>query len=180
MLTSATPRSSLSSLYTSSTVQHGHHVGVLLDGAGFAQVGQLRLGGPPLFHGAAELREGHHGDVELPRQGLESAGDVGDFLLAVLGARTALHELQVIDDDKPEVTPFAAQAARLGTDVQRRLHGGVVDVDVLLVAKGAGRVGQRLPVLAGQEAGAYSLAEFDPVLRRTTCARTSVPSTFPG
>src|SRR5450755_2959452 len=42
----------------------GHYVGVLLDGAGFAQVGELRtMVASAAFGSAAQLRERHHGDA---------------------------------------------------------------------------------------------------------------------
>src|SRR5882762_2534283 len=51
-----------------------HDVGVLLDGAGLSEVRELRPLVLPGFHRARELGERQHGNVELLRQRLQSAG----------------------------------------------------------------------------------------------------------
>src|SRR5262245_39743083 len=79
-----------------------HDVGILLDGAGLAQVGKLRhlvflRASLALLYLAAELRKRDHGHFQLTRKPLQRARNLRNFLLAVLdlAARRA-HELQVI------------------------------------------------------------------------------------
>src|SRR5436309_15687184 len=67
-------------------VDEADDVGVLLDRARFAKIGELR---PPvlaaaLLRCARELRDGHDRHVELLRERLERARDVRDLLLAIL------------------------------------------------------------------------------------------------
>ena len=80
------------------TVDEGHDVGILLDGARFAQIGEFGelyfLGAR--FDGSVELREGDDGYVEFFGEGFKRAGDaayflfsVGEFVVAVWGR----HEL---------------------------------------------------------------------------------------
>src|SRR5690606_22632701 len=79
-------------------------VGVLLDRAGLAQVGELRPLVLALFDGARELRQRQDRNIEFLRDGLEAAGDLRDLLYAVLDAAAARtpHELQIVDDDHAE------------------------------------------------------------------------------
>src|SRR5580658_9817212 len=61
------------------------HVGVLLDRAGLAQIGEDRLFvSGALLGGAAELGKRDHRYAQLLGQSLESAGDGGDLLGAIL------------------------------------------------------------------------------------------------
>jgi hypothetical protein len=77
-------------------------VGVLLDGTGVAQVGELRDGWVARFDGTRELRQGNDRDVEFAGQTLQATRDFGDFLLAaVRAAGAAGDELEVVDDDRP-------------------------------------------------------------------------------
>ena len=92
-------------------VDEHHHVGVLLDGARLAQVGELRLAVGARLGRAVELRHGDDRHVQLARQLLHRARDVGDLLLAVLGARVAGHQLQVVDDDQRRAAAWPAGAA---------------------------------------------------------------------
>jgi hypothetical protein len=54
-------------------VDEQDHVGILLDGAGLAQVGHDRALVGPLLEGAVELGQGDDRDVELLGQGLQGA-----------------------------------------------------------------------------------------------------------
>ena len=88
-------------------VDEGDHVGILLDGAGLAQIAEHgALVVAAALAGAGELRERDDGDVQLLGQGLEAAGDGGDLLgavLVVLACRRRAggrHQLQVVDDDR--------------------------------------------------------------------------------
>ena len=68
-------------------VDEGDHVGVLLDGAALAQVGELRpVVAPPPLRLARELGEGDHRQVQLLGELLEAAADGGDLQVAVLVA----------------------------------------------------------------------------------------------
>ena len=66
-------------------VDEADYVGVLLDGAGFAEVTEERLFvAATLLAGSGELGEGDYGDFHLLGESLEAAGDRRDFLGAVL------------------------------------------------------------------------------------------------
>jgi hypothetical protein len=68
-------------------VDEGDDVGVLFDGAGFAEVGEERLlVAAALLGGAGELREREDGDVQFFGERFEAARDGRDFLGAVLVA----------------------------------------------------------------------------------------------
>ncbi len=117
-------------------MDEGDNVGVLLDRAGLAQVGEDGLFvAAALFGGAGELRQGEDGDVELFGESLEATGDGGDFLGAVLimprgGARgSGGHKLQIIDDHEVEAALGLAEAASFGAHFGEGDAGGVVDVD---------------------------------------------------
>ncbi len=66
-------------------MDEGDYVCVLLDGAGFAEVGEqgLLVAGV-LLAAARELRERYDSDAELFGEGIEAAGVTADFLRAVL------------------------------------------------------------------------------------------------
>ena len=84
------------------------NVGILLDGAGFAQVAELRaMIAAAAFRSAAELRKRDDRDFQFFCDGFEAARDGGDFLRAIFEALAAAgHELEIIDDDEVE-TRFA-------------------------------------------------------------------------
>ena len=105
-------------------------VGVLLDGAGFAEVGEHGDGRGAGFDGAGELREGDNWDVEFAGHELEATGDFGDFLDAVVvGAEgVAAHELEVVDDDEADAV-LVGGAAGFGAHLEDAHAGGVVDVN---------------------------------------------------
>src|SRR5215472_15351157 len=81
-------------------------VRVLLDGARFAEVGELRLA-LLAFWRASQLAENEHGNLQFLRQRLQRARNTGDFFLAVGGAAIQRRndELNVIHDDerKPSI-----------------------------------------------------------------------------
>src|SRR5579864_808873 len=116
-------------------------VGILLDRAGFAQIGQLRAFVLALLNRARQLRQGQHRHIELLGDSLEAAGDLGNFLNAVLlspaGTRWA-HELEVIDDDQPQPL-LALQPAGAGAQCRDRQGWGIVDVERHRLKPGAGR-----------------------------------------
>ncbi len=97
----------------------------MLKRARFAQVGEYRAFIRTLFNCAAELRGSQYGNVELAGEHFETAGDVGDFLHAVVIASIAAHQLEVVDDD--EIEPiFHMQAAAFGAQLQRGYSGCIV------------------------------------------------------
>ena len=61
-----------------------HDVGVLLDRARFAKVGELRALVVAAFHLTRELRERDDRHVQLLAERLQAGGDLGDFLHAVV------------------------------------------------------------------------------------------------
>src|SRR5271157_1068331 len=105
------------------------HVGILLDGAGFAEVGELRaVVAAAAFGSAAELRQSEDGDLELFGEGLKSARDCRHFLSSILEAlRTSGHELQVVDDEQVESAFGVFQAPSLGAHFTQRNTGRVID-----------------------------------------------------
>ena len=71
-------------------MDEGDDVGILLDGAGFAQIGEHRLlVASALLRGTAELRERDDRDVEFFRERLQAARDGRDLLGAILVAFAA-------------------------------------------------------------------------------------------
>ena len=65
------------------------HIGVLLDAAAFAQVGEERAMVGTLLNCAAELGASDYRNVEVTRHGLNGAGNLAHFLRAVVDAPTA-------------------------------------------------------------------------------------------
>ena len=115
-------------------VDEGDDVGVLLDGAGLAEVGEERLlFSAALLGGARELRERENGDVEFFGEGFEAAGDGGNFLGAVFVAAslrthgTGGHELEVVDDDEVEAALGLAESAGFGAHFSEGDTRGIVD-----------------------------------------------------
>ena len=82
-----------------------HGVGVLLDRARFAQVGQPRPVVLPVFRRAIDLGQRHHRDLQLAGQELEPARDLRHLLLPAVAAVVRIDELQVVDDHEPDVVP---------------------------------------------------------------------------
>src|SRR5699024_2423875 len=143
-------------------VQEQHAVGVLLDGARVAQVGQL---GPVagvvalFFHRAGKLTQGNDGHIHLLGHDLEVAGDGADLLDPVFAALARGHQLQVVDDDQADVGPAGVlvDPADLGLHLGDGDGRGIVHIDGGVVELFGGQ-GQVLPVGGGQRAGAESLA----------------------
>src|SRR3569623_224431 len=66
-------------------VDEHHEIGVLLDGAGLAEIGELgAMVARSMLGRARELRQRDHGHRELLGEGLERAQDLADLLLAAL------------------------------------------------------------------------------------------------
>jgi len=132
-------------------VDEHDYVGVLLDGAGFAEVRELGTALVALG-GAGELAEDEDGNLQLFRKTFEAAGDAGDFFLAIAEAAARSDELEIIDDEERK-TFVALEAARLGADFEDGDGAGVVDphgggVDL------SESLGHKAPIFAGEMAGA--------------------------
>ena len=78
-------------------VDEHHHVGVLLDGARFAQMAELRLVVARRFDLPIELGQAQHRHVQLAGQALQPPRDLGDLLLPRVARVVGLDELQVVD-----------------------------------------------------------------------------------
>src|SRR3954447_10888642 len=122
-------------------VDEHDEVGVLLDLAGLAQVGEHRALVGAGLDAAGELGERDDRDLELAREDLQAARDLADGLHAVVGARVGAQQLQVVDDDHPQAAVLGhrllVQPARLGADLEDADVGGVVDEQRrLVVARG--------------------------------------------
>ena len=141
------------------TEHEQHHVGVLLDRAGLAQVRKLR----PLVVAALDLprqlRERQDRDVEFLGQRLEPGGDFGDFLHAVFAraAARALQELDIVDDQEIEAA-LPLEPPRARRELRNRKTAGLVDIerqrlqldrDVLDVSKSASSITPRRILLDG-------------------------------
>ena len=117
-------------------VKENDDVGVLLDGPGFAQVGEHGPLVGAFLDLAVELREGHDRHVEFLCQGFERAGNIGDFEFARVGAPRGAHQLEVVHDDEPEAV-FGLEPPGLRTQFERGDRGGFVDEQ----GRGAEQVG---------------------------------------
>src|SRR5918994_2072265 len=100
------------------------HVGVLLDRAGLAQVGQLRTLVLALLDRARQLRQCQHGDVQLLGDRLQGLRDLGDLLDTIALPRAAHRpdQLEIVDDqERQTVAPLETARARAqGRDRERR------------------------------------------------------------
>ena len=129
-------------------VDEDDHVRVLFDAAALTQVGELRTLVRSTLRVPVELGERHHRDTQLLREQLERAADLGDLLLAVVGAAgvRAGHELHVVDDDEVQARAARAHAAGLRADVDDVHVAGVDDVQGRVV-QDLGRVHDVRPVV---------------------------------
>src|SRR6266568_699600 len=98
-------------------VDEHDHVGILLDGAGFAQVAHHRALVGAFFQLTVELGESHYRHTQLLGQRLQGLGDLRNLLLPRFDAGTRLHQLQIVDDDQPDIM-LALQAPCLGAQLQ--------------------------------------------------------------
>ena len=133
-------------------VEEHDDVGVLLDGARLAQVGEHGALVGAALRSAGELGEADHRHIEFLGHDFQGPGDVGDDLLAVVaragGAAGGGHELEIVYDHQAQIIHPAA----LGVHVGHAKGGVVVNEDLGLVQGGGGR-GDAAPVLLAQTAG---------------------------
>jgi hypothetical protein len=99
-------------------VDEGDEVGVLLDRAGLAQVGEHGALVGARLDAAVELRERDDRALQLAGEDLQPARHLADRLDAVLDARVGPQQLQVVDDDQPEAV-LLVQPAGLGADLEQ-------------------------------------------------------------
>ena len=139
-------------------IQEKDEIGVLLEGATFAKVGELRseITMRPRFHRSRQLGQRDHGNVELLRQRLQRPRDLGDFLLPVLLTGTPSHELEVVDDEKLEAV-LGLQPTGLRTRLQHREPRTVVDEDLGL-GEAPGGGGQPMPVRRIEVTGSHRMS----------------------
>ena len=103
-------------------------VGVLLDGAGFAEVGEDWAGVVAAGDAARKLSKSNNWDFEFASKGFEAAGDFGDLLDAVAGvAIGTLEELEVVDDDHANIMVMGG-AACFVAELEDGHRAGVVDI----------------------------------------------------
>jgi len=140
-----------------SAVQEEDDVGVLLERSALAKVRELgaEVALRARLHRARELGERDHRHVQLLGERLERAGDLGDLLLAIVDARAAAHELQVVDDEHVEAV-LGFHAARLRACLEHGDAGTVVDEDLRLGEPAGGR-GEPVPVRRAQKTRAHGL-----------------------
>lgn len=140
--------------------EESDHVGVLLDGAGFTQVGKHGALALALFDGSVELGENDDGDVEFLGDAFETGGDFGDLDLAVfLGALGAGgHQLEIIDGDELDVE-LLFESAGLGAELHDVEAGGFIDVEFGLLELAAG--GGHGAHLFAVEHAAFEFAHVD-------------------
>ena len=107
-----------------------HHIGVLLDRAGFAQIRKLRAFVLPLLDLAGELGQGEDRDMQLLGERLQPGGDLRDLLHAALGGAPggAGQELEIVDDDEAEPS-LALQPPRAGGKLGDGDAAGLVDIE---------------------------------------------------
>ena len=138
-------------------------VGVLLEGAGLAEVGELRAVVGARFGGARQLRERDDRNLQLLGQPFQRARDGRELGLSALEAAAPLHQLDVVDDQQVEPV-LRLQAARLRAHLEHAERGRVVDEHASLGER-AERVRQAAVILLVQVAAAESV-RVDARLRR--------------
>ena len=129
------------------SVDKHHDVCVLFDTATLAKVRQERALVGTRLDGTRQLRQGEDQD-------LERAGDLADLLHAGFGGVVRAHQLQVVDQDQPEIRLLHLQAPRLRADLHQVDTSGVVDVDRCRGEPIAGILDAN-PVLVAQVATAH-------------------------
>ena len=110
------------------TVKRGHDVGVLLQAAAVAQVGELRAAvGAPLDL-AVKLGGGNHRDVQLHSHGLQAPADHAHFVLAALDRGPGhADEAKVVHHDDLDAV-LADLAAGAGAQLVDGRGFGIVNV----------------------------------------------------
>src|SRR5690606_34262764 len=110
------------------------------------------------LHAAVELRQRDHRALEFLGQRLQAARDLADHGGAVLlaAAAAAAHELQVVDDDQPELPALPRLPPRTGAHLAGRQPRALVDEHGDR-AELLDRLGQATPFVILQRTGAQAL-----------------------
>ena len=132
-------------------VDEHHDVGVLLDGARFAQIGELR---PALiaFRRARQLAEHEHGNLQLLGQAFQSARDARDFFLAIAKAPARGNQLEIVHDQHGHAF-VALQPSRFRANLEHADRARIVNPQRRRRNR-AQRFGHAPPVFAIQMPGA--------------------------
>ena len=156
MITSATPLFAvvgLVAVVVLLAVEEHDEVGVLLDRARLAQVGEHRPLVVALLGRAVELGERDDRQVEILGDLLQAAGDRGHFLQAALLAAAGRHQLEVVDDDEAEVRLAPLQRLGARAELEQAERRRVVDVERRRLELAA-RLREARPVVLRELAGA--------------------------
>ena len=81
-------------------VNKHHDIGILFNGAGFAEVGKPRPFVIPFVYFAGKLGKRQHRNIKFARHGLQPAGKFRDLLDNVVGIAARLHQLEIIYNDQ--------------------------------------------------------------------------------
>lgn len=134
-------------------VEEHDKVGVLLDGAGFAEVGEDWAGVVAAGDATRKLSKSNNWDFEFASKCFEATGDFGDLLDAVAGvAIGTLEELEVVDDDHANIVVMGG-AASFVAEFENGHGTGVVDIkwDFVHFAESIANPGE---IFVGEIAGA--------------------------
>ena len=134
------------------------HVSILLDRARFAQVTHDGLLVLALLHLPRELRQRDDGTLQLLGQRLQRTRDLahlGGPVLATARVGTR-HQLQVVNDDEPQVAVLACQASGTGPQLEGVERRRLVDEHRRILHLTHG-IGQPDEVVLGQPAGTQPL-----------------------
>ena len=134
-------------------VDEHHDVGVLLDRAGFAQVGELRALVVAAFDLTRELRQRDDRNVQFLGQRLQAGGDLGHLLHAVVWPFLPEPEqqLEIVDDEQVEAL-LALQPAGAGGELRDRDAAGLVDIERQRSAISIGDVAELVEIALGDPA----------------------------
>ena len=108
----------------------------------------------PLLGFATQLRTCDDGNLQLSREALQSARDIGDLLHTIF-LIAALHQLQIVDDDQPQIVS-RLQTTRLCPHFHNGDIWRIVDI-YLRLGKGTHRLGDARPLGVFQESGAEAI-----------------------
>src|SRR5260364_254348 len=145
-------------------VDKENHIGVLLDGAGFAQIGHHRTFIGALFEAAIQLRKRNHRHIQLFCQTLQRARNLGNFSRAVFTGRCRRHQLQIIDNDQTQLPALTRQAPRARSSSGLRAACSSTKICASLILRTA--------CVSFRQSSSLSL----PVLKRCASSRPTEPS----
>ena len=103
-----------------------HHVGVLFDRTGFAQIRKLRLFILTHFGATVQLAQRHHRHFQFLGKQLQCTREIRHFLLTAFHGLAGSHELQVVDHDEFQIVRLL-QSAAFRTDLHQTHVRTIVD-----------------------------------------------------